>query len=146
MHFQPSTPSNSVLSCPLSSTTALVSNGNTNDQPIGDLEADGPGVPLSDLLVDIESRATTTCRRPLDDVDVDDVGDGAMDQQESDVIDDCGEEAAQVQGHVQEYLLKMQSKWLVQEQVLLDISSRCFLCFACDVKPVGKATDVVTLR
>ncbi|KAJ8662669.1 hypothetical protein O0I10_001633, partial [Lichtheimia ornata] len=37
-----------------------MSNDNTNDQPIRVLEAEGPGVPLSDLLVDIEPRAINT--------------------------------------------------------------------------------------
>ncbi|CDH60922.1 predicted protein [Lichtheimia corymbifera JMRC:FSU:9682] len=75
--------------------------------PIGDLEAEEPGVPLSDLLVDIEPRAITTCKRLLDD------DDGAMDQQGSYVDDDCGEEAVQVPGHTQGYLLKMLIKWLM---------------------------------
>ncbi|KAJ8660629.1 hypothetical protein O0I10_003677 [Lichtheimia ornata] len=102
------TPSKSVLSAPPPSTPVLISIDNTNDEPIRDLKVEGPGVTLSQLLVDIESRGITTCRRPLDDVD-----DGAINQQESDVNDDCGEEATQVQGHVQGYLLKVQSKWLM---------------------------------
>ncbi|KAJ8653732.1 hypothetical protein O0I10_010654 [Lichtheimia ornata] len=102
-------PSKSVLSVPLHSTPVLISIDNTNDEPIRDLEVEGPGVTLSPLLVDIESHGIIMCRRPLGDVD-----DGAMNQQESDVNVDCGEEAAQVQGHVQGYLIKMQSKWLMK--------------------------------
>ncbi|CDH60579.1 predicted protein [Lichtheimia corymbifera JMRC:FSU:9682] len=53
--------------------------------PFEILKLTDQGVPLSELLVDIESRGITTCGRLLDD------DDGAMDQQESYMNDD-GEE------------------------------------------------------
>ncbi|KAJ8661009.1 hypothetical protein O0I10_003231 [Lichtheimia ornata] len=57
-----------------------MTNDNTNDQSIRDLEAEGPGVPLSDLLVDdIEPRAITTHNDGVDDLN--DGDNGAMDQQ-----------------------------------------------------------------
>ncbi|CDH52996.1 predicted protein [Lichtheimia corymbifera JMRC:FSU:9682] len=92
-----------------------MSNDNTNDQPLRDLEAEAPGVSLSQLLMDTESRGNHYLWTTLDDVD----DDGVMDQQESDANDDCGENAAQVQGHVQEYLLRMQSKWLVMSRNMM---------------------------
>ncbi|CDH49833.1 predicted protein [Lichtheimia corymbifera JMRC:FSU:9682] len=61
------TPSNSVLSSAPPIPLVLTSNHGTNDQPTRDLEADGPGVPLSDLLVDTEPFAITTNSDGVDD-------------------------------------------------------------------------------
>ncbi|KAI9493017.1 hypothetical protein BDB00DRAFT_788249 [Zychaea mexicana] len=115
LQFQPTLRNTSAAAAPPPPlfTPAPTSADSSTDQVNYFARIEEPGVPLSDLLVDIEPRPTTTNND--DDLDEDDDLDDTLKHQESDLTNEDGEEPVRVQGHAQVYLLD------IQKQVVDDV-------------------------